>query len=455
MTRKTVFITLLLAVVFSTAALLAQKQSLTAWISGQGGKPALALPVFRASGGAEPFMDTFNSTLFGDLQNSGLFTIQPRSFYPKNNPQQPPDLREQDGGLGFALPDWGGAPVNASHLVFGYAAGANGAMALYGNVFDTRQPIAGAQLFSQRYAASLDQAGAIRMAHEFANDIIQKFGGSGTLIGSRIYYISNRGMKSEDSEVWAMDWDGNNQKQLTHLNSLALFPGVSADGTRVAFTSYAKGTPRIMMVSTESGRLLPFYNQEASMNASANFTPDGKQIYYSSSAAGVPQIFAASINGQDFRRISHRNAIEVEPKVNPKNPNIICFVSGPGAQQLYTMTAEGTDVQRLTNGEGEASNPSWNPDGQHIAFSWTRGYAKGDWNVFIMDVTTREYSQLTHSEGKNENPVWAPDGRHIVFASTRGQRAQNSQIYTMLADGTQVQKLTQQGNNRYPVWGTK
>jgi TolB protein len=455
MTRKTVFITLWLTAVFGAVALLAQQQSITAWINGRGGKPSLAVPVFRASGGAEPFMDAFNSTLLGDLQNSGLFTIQPRSLYPKNNPQQPSDLRPEDNGLGFALPDWGGAPVNASHLVFGYAAGANGALALYGNVFDTRQSIQGAQLFSQRYAASLDQGGAIRAAHEFANDIIQKFGGSGTLIGSRIYFSSNRGVKPDDSEIWVMDWDGNNQKPLTHLNSLALFPGVSPDGSRVAFTSFAKGTPRIMIVNTETGRLLPFYNQEASLNASANFTPDGKQIYYSSSAAGMPQIFAASTNGQDFRRISHRNAIDVEPKVNPKNPNIICFVSGPGAQQLYTMSAEGTDVQRLTNGEGEASNPSWNPDGQHIAFSWTRGYAKGDWNVFVMDVTTREYSQLTHSEGKNENPVWAPDGRHIVFASTRGQRAQNSQIYTMLADGTQIQKLTQQGKNRYPVWGTK
>ncbi len=452
MTRKTAFITLLLAAVFGAVVLLAQQTPITIWIHKTGAKPALAVPVFRASGGAEPFMDAFNSTLLGDLQNSGLFTIQPRSLYPKNYPQQPSDLRPEDNGLGFALPDWGGAPVNASHLVFGYAAGANGALALYGNVFDTRQSIQGAQLFSQRYAASLDQAGAIRAAHEFANDIIQKFGGSGTLIGSRIYFSSNR---SGHDEIWAMDWDGNNQKQLTRLNDLSLFPGVSPDGTRVAFTTWAKGTPRIMIVNTETGRLLPFYNQEASLNASANFTPDGKQIYYSSSAAGMPQIFAASTNGQDFRRISHRNAIDVEPKVNPKNPNIICFVSGPGAQQLYTMSAEGTDVQRLTNGEGEASNPSWNPDGQHIAFSWTRGYAKGDWNVFVMDVTTREYSQLTHSEGKNENPVWAPDGRHLVFASTRGQRGQNSQIYTMLADGTQVQKLTQQGNNRYPVWGTK
>jgi TolB protein len=207
-----------------------------------------------------------------------------------------------------------------------------------------------------------------------------------------------------------------------------------------------------MVVNTENGRLLPFYNQEASLNTTPNFTPDGKQIFYASSASGLPQIFAAALDGQGFRRVSHRDAIEVEPKINPKNPAIVYFVSGPGPQQIYSMTAEGANVQRVTNGEGEASNPSWNPDGQHIAFSWTRGYAAGDWNVFVMDVGSKQFVQLTHSEGRNENPTWAPDGRHIVFASTRSGR---SQIYTMLADGSQVKQLTQQGTNRYPVWGVK
>jgi TolB protein len=442
---------LLLAAAIGCGALVAQQESINVWIVGKGGKPALAVPKFRASGGAEPFMDVFNTTLRGDLENSGLFDMRPASFYPPNNPQRAEDLRPEDNHLGFALPDWSGAPVNASHLVFGYAAGINGTLALYGNVYDTRVTgnIQSAQLFAQRYAGSLDQSGAIRVAHEFASDIIQKFGGSGSLVGSRIYFVSNRSAKDE---IWAMDWDGNNQKQVTHLNSLSLYPAVSPDGTRVAFTSWAKGTPRIMIVNTENGRLLPFYNQEASLNAFATFTADGKNIYYSSSAAGITQIFEAALNGEDFRRISHRNAIDVEPKVNPRNPGILLFVGGPGGQQIYTMNAEGSNVERVTNGEGEASNPAWNPDGQHIAFSWTRGYAKGDWNVFVMDIASRQYAQLTHSEGRNENPVWAPDGRHIVFASTRGGR---SQIYTMLADGSQVTRLTQQGTNRYPVWGTK
>lgn len=446
--RKSTFILLPLMMLAALSAF-GQGKIETTVFGQNGAKPALAVIDFKGTG-SQQYMAAFNSTLFSDLQNSGLFEMISKSVFPLNNPQRPEDLRPEDNRQGFALQDWQGAPTKASHLAFGYTAAVNGALALYANLYDTRQPNQqAAQLMTQRYSGSLDDAGAIKVAHEFANDIIQKFGGTASLLGSRIYYISTRGGADE---VWVMDWDGNNQKQLTNLRSLSIMPTVSPDGSRIAFTTYAKGTPRIMMINTDTGRPLSFYNQEASLNTTPSFTPDGKQIYYASSAAGLAQIFAANIDGQGFRRITHRDAICVEPKVNPKNGNLVLFVSGPGAQQIYRMNAEGADVQRVTNGEGEASNPSWSPDGQKMAFSWTRGYAKGEWNVFVMDIGSGQYIQLTHGEGKNENPVWAPDGRHLVFTSTRSGRPQ---IYTMLADGSQVKQLTQQGSNRYPVWGVK
>ncbi len=432
-----------------TGSALLFAQDITTWISGSAGKPALAVIDFRGSG-SQPLMAAFNSTLFNDLQGSGLFDMKPKSMFPLNNPQRPEDLRAAGNGQGFALSDWAGSPINASHLVFGDTAAQNGALVLYGDVYDTRQNnLQAAQLLAQRYTGSLDEAGAIRVAHEFANDIIQKFGGSGSLLGSRIYYVSKR---AGNDEIWAMDWDGNNQKPLTNLRSMSLMPGISPDGSRLAFTSYAKGRPGLMIIDTLTGRALPFYNQEASLNAFPSFTPDGKQIYYSSTATGIAQIYAAGLDGQGFRRISHRDAIDAEPKVNPKNPGLLLFVGGPGHQQIYQMNSDGAGVERVTNGEGEASNPSWHPDGQHFAFSWTRGYATGNFNVFVMDIGSRQFVQLTHSEGRNENPVWAPDGRHLAFASTR---TGNSQIFTMLADGTQVKQLTMQGINRTPVWGVK
>src|SRR5271166_3859743 len=113
-------------------------QDITAWIQGAGGKPALAAIDFRGSG-SQQYMAAFNSTLYSDLQSSALFDMKAKSLFPLNNPQRPEDLRPSDGGQGYALSDWAGAPVNASHLVFGYTAEQNGALVLYGNLFDTRQ----------------------------------------------------------------------------------------------------------------------------------------------------------------------------------------------------------------------------------------------------------------------------------------------------------------------------
>ena len=137
--------------------------------------------------------------------------------------------------------------------------------------------------------------------------------------------------------------------------------------------------------------------------------------------------------------------------MNPKTGSEVVFVSGrSGPQQIYRMNIDGGDIERLTPGEGEAGNPSWNPDGQFLAYAWTRGYAAGAWNIFTMNVASRQYTQLTHGEGRNEHPSWAPDGVHMAFDSTRTGRYQ---IYTMLANGTEVQQLTSQGINDRPAWG--
>jgi TolB protein len=447
----------IVVVALSAAVLFAQ--DIKTLITGASGKPALAVVDFRGTGASQQFMGAFNSTLYNDLQSSALFDLKPKSMFPLGNPQTPNDLRPEDAGGGFALQDWSGAPVNASHLVFGYAAVQNGVLALYGNVYDTRQSIQTAQLLSKTYAGSPDEAGAIHVAHEFANDIIAKFGGA-SLLGSRIYFTSTRrGSGANGTELWVMDWDGSNQRQLTSLRGQVAYPSISADGSRIAMTIWPGGPgvdprPRIEMVNTDTGRPINFYNQEASVNSAATFSPDGTRVFYSSSASGTPQIYSAGIDGRNFTRITSTRGNPSEPKVNPKNPNSLLFVDGP-PEQIYQMNAEGAGVQRITNGEGEASNPAWSPNGQYVAFAWTRGYQSGKFNIFVMDVSApQDFVQLTHGLGneRNENPVWAPDGKHLVFASTRSG---HSQIYTMLIDGSQVKQLTTEGINKYPVWGVK
>ena len=443
-----------LAVAFAGILMVLAAQQSDVIIKLEGGaRPTIAVPDLRGSGAAQPLMNAFNETLYNDLDASGLFKIVPKTMYPLTVPQQPSDFREQPartgdrGGGGVWLSDWSAPPVSANYLAFGYTAVQNNVLVLYGWLFNVGQPtVAQAQVLGKRYFNSPDEAGAKKTAHEFAADIIAQMGGT-SLLGTKIYFVSNR---TGHKEIWVMDPDGSNQRQISHFNSLSIMPAVSPDGTKVAFTSFARGNPAIFILSTDTGRRLPFYNQVASLNATPDFTPDGKQLLYASSASGRAQIYIANIDGSNLRRISNTPALEVEPKVNPKTGTDLVFVSGrSGPQQIYRMNIDGTDVQRLTNGEGEASNPCWHPNGQIMAFSWTRGFATGNFNVFVMDVASRNFNQLTYGAGRNENPSWAPDGRHLAFMSTRSG---TEQIWTMLADGTQVKRLTTAGRNWTPVW---
>lgn len=461
MSRKKAKLFVALAVP-AVMALLAQS-NIVIDITKSGGKGAMAVPDFKGAGAAASLAGAFNQRLWDELDQSGLFRMAPKTMYPPQAPQQPQDWRPNPAPqpaprrgaappaprpTGLSLVDWSGPPVNATYMPIGYLSVQNNQLTLYGWFYNVAQPdLQNAQVFAKVYTGAVDEAGARKVAVEFASDILQRFGVTG-LAGSRIVFVSNR---TGHKEIWTMDYDGSNQKQLTNYRTLSTMPSVSPDGAKVAFLSYVRGLPEIVIHSLETGRRLPFYNQAASMNAHASFTPDGKSVVFSSTAAGgYAQIYIANLNGSGLRRLTNVRAVEVEPKVNPKTGADIVFVSGrSGPQQIYRMNMEGADVVRLTPGEGEASNPAWHPDGQHIAFAWTRGFEPGNFNIFVMDVATGQFVQLTHGAGRNENPSWAPDGRHLSFGRRVGR---TTQIFSMLADGTQVKQLTTQGNNEMPVW---
>jgi TolB protein len=423
----------------------------------QGDKTRLAVTDLRGAGEAQQFMGVFNQTLWNDLEGSGLFDLVPKSLHPLQVPQQPDDFKpplppRRRGGQpvpqGPWLTDWSQPPARANYLAFGYTAPSAGQMVLRGWFYNvTQADLSNAQVFGNTYVASFDEDGARKLAHDFAADILERFGGK-SLSGSKIYYVHSP--RPDTKEIWSMQPDGSGKTQITNYKSVSLQPTVSPDGTRLAFTSYRRGNPAIFVHSLETGRPLPFYNQVSSLVSTPEFTPDGKQLLFSISIGGWAQIAIANADGSNLRRLTYSRAIEVEPKVNPRTAAEVAFVSGrSGLPQIYRMNIEGTDARMLTDGDGYAANPAWHPDGQHLAFAWTRGYAPGNYNVFVMDVATRRFVQLTHGAGRNENPTWAPDGRHIVFCSSR---TGSSQIWTMLADGTQLKQLTTEGRNTQPVW---
>jgi TolB protein len=145
----------------------------------------------------------------------------------------------------------------------------------------------------------------------------------------------------------------------------------------------------------------------------------------------------------------------VAPTWNPRTNAQIAWAGGrTGLPQIYIMDQDGANEQRLTDG-GYAISPSWAPNGQLLTFSWDRKYgpgAPGGFDIYVMDIASKRWSQLTHEAGINDYPSWAPDNRHIVFERKTGG---HTDIWSMLADGTEQHQLTHTGNNFMPNWSWK
>lgn len=409
-------------------------------------KIRLASPDFKLitnDSGTQNLAMTFNTTLFNDLQNAGIFEMVSRSFFPTSIPGAPQEVH---------LTDWSSPPPNANMLAFGNLGVQSGYLNVQGWLFDTKNAQS-PQVLGKQYREQATDENARVIAHRFADEIIFRLGGGIQGIAeTKLFYVSNRG---GSKEIWQMDYDGANQKQLTHLGSIALSPHVSPDGSRVAFSGVTKDAGwQILMYSLDLGRLVNFARFPGD-NYSPAWASNGQELAFSSSRTGNTEIYTVSSAGGNLRRLTENKGPDVSPTWNPKTNAQIAWVSGrTGLPQIYTMASDGTNASRLTD-QGYAVSPSWSPNGQFLAFAWVRHYgpgAPGASDIYVMDVASKQWAQLTHDGGRNDFPSWSPDGRHIVFQSNRTGKVQ---IWSMLADGSETRQLTTSGENSQPNWSFK
>ncbi len=421
----------------------------------------LAVANFRAGSDTADLTRTFDDTLWNDLDYAGIFDMFSRSFYPESLPSTPADLMQplqapiastrsrsrSQQPPELKLSEWAKPPASAHMLAFGNAARNGSQITIQGWLVDTSnntEPV----VFGKRYDDDATPEAARQIAHKFADEIIYRLGGGIPGIAeSKIVFI--RTMKPRVKELWIMDYDGSNQKQITHLNSICLTPAISQDGTQVAFTTYAKGNPDIMVFSLLTNKPLAFFNR-AGLNTTPTWSPDGSKLAFTSSVTGDPEIYVGDSRGEHTKRLTFVRGVDISPAWNPKTGNQIAFVSDrSGKPQIWTMDADGTGATQVVNGGNQALDPAWSPNGRLLAFTWDAG---GEYDIYLMDVATQQYVQMTKDLRRNEHPSWSPDNRHIVFQSNRTGTAQ---IWSMLADGTKPRQLTFQGENSEPVWSSK
>jgi TolB protein len=392
----------------------------------------------------DPLKRTFDTTLFADLANAGIFDIVSKSLLPQTTPGAPAEMKVQD---------WAAAPTSAAMVAFGNFGVQGGKIICNGYLFDAKN-VQYPQVLAKQYNEDASDDSARQIAHRFADEIIFRLsGGSQGIAESKIYYVKING---GDKEIWEMDYDGANQHALTHLGTVSLSPRISPDSSRLAFASLGHDGFQIRMFSLVLNRMVNF-SGAGGTNITPAWSPNGKDIAYSSSRSGDPEIWISDSNGALARRITSFRGPDVSPVFNPRTGSQIAWISGrTGLPQLYIMDTDGSAIQRMTDG-GYATSVSWSPNGQFLAFAWDRKYgpgAPGGQDIYIMEIATKRWIQLTHDGGRCDFPSWSPDGRHIVYANTADGKASHMRIMTMLADGTQKKALTGPGADM-PNWSWK
>jgi len=448
MTRKLRSVAGLAVLIASLIFLMAGPLEAQDWFKVETGmgvsKARLAVPdtVAKSTFGP-PLPKVFHDVLWADLQYSGIIDLVSPSFYPLEVPGQPSDLKAQD---------WSAAPANAYMVAYGSLSQDSAGLAFSGYLSDVHNPAAPLAL-QKIYRGAATEDGARKIAHQFADDIVAVLsGGQPGIAQTQIAFVSGR---SGNKEIWVMDYDGANQHQITHLDSIALTPRWSPDAGRIAFTCYVpfRGvvSAQICIYSMASNRLIAFPRFRGTSSSPA-WSPDGQQIAFMSSINGNPAIYVAQADGTHLHRVTFGAGVATSPTWNPKTGKQIVFVSDrAGDPALYLSDADGSNPQKIDLPDmGYVIDPSWSPNGQLLAFSWRR--PSGNYDIYVMDIVSHQLVELTKDEARNERPSWAPDGRHLVFESTRtGTR----QIWTMLADGSQPRQLTFQGQSESPSWSQR
>lgn len=181
----------------------------------------------------------------------------------------------------------------------------------------------------------------------------------------RIVFASGAGGQPD---IWIMDGDGANRRQLTSERGGNVEPAVSPDGRTVVFVSYRTGERHLwrMNIDGSDPRQLTFGEGDAL----PTFTPDGAWVIYSSYSSGRPTLWKVPAAGGDTQRLT--DFVADSPAVSPDGKLVACFRFGdPTARPKVALVslADGKVVREFEPPAFvAASEVKWMSDGSAFAY---------------------------------------------------------------------------------------
>ena len=202
-------------------------------------------------------------------------------------------------------------------------------------------------------------------------------------------------------------------------------PDISPDGKLVAFSYLGD----IWTVEAIGGVARPVTMHEAH-DYFPVFSPDGRQIAFSSNRHGSYDVFVVPAVGGKPKRLTFDSAADIVQGWSPDGKGVV-FASArsndyPGNMDIYTVPVDG-GAEKKVGGFFEAKELYYSPSGNKAAFvrgpgSWSRRGYRGSSNddLYLANADGTGVKRLTNFDGQDLSPMWAPDGNKVYYVTENG-----------------------------------
>ena len=246
------------------------------------------------------------------------------------------------------------------------------------------------------------------------------------------------------SNLWTIDWNGENHRPLTTGNQNDRNQIWSPDGSQIAYISNESGSSQIHIYWMDNGRSTKITNLQTGMGNMV-WSPDGKWLAF------TMRIKKA---GKAFGKMPQKpkGAKWATP---PKYFDKLAYRSdGAGYLEesyshIFVLPIEGGTPRQITDGDFNHSSPQWSADGKIIYCSANRAkdweYDRQNSEIFSINISNKNIKQLTSRIGPDMQPMISPDGKQIAYLGYDDKKMgyHHTLLYVMNNDGTNTKSLSE------------
>ena len=277
--------------------------------------------------------------------------------------------------------------------------------------------------------------------HIFCTAVLLFAGQAAFAANSKVAYLAY-----EDFwQVWLMQADGSNAKQITNSsydkNRLSWYP----DGKHLLVNG-SQGEIIKLNVETGEEQALALNGQEI---MDAIISPNGKTIAYSIGTAGTVDgndIWLYDIKTKNKRKLITKPKLQHQP-VWTADGKALYFLSTTDstAHDIWKVDIKAGKQQKLTAGQGYHLDLTVSRQG---TLAWS-GNITGDYEIWV-HAKKQPRKRLTEHTGLDGKPSWSPDEQSLLYESiNKGV----SNIWHLTLADSKTSQITQHKNGaRSPVW---